>query len=138
MKKALIIVLLGIIAVPVFSQNWELYSTTTDLTIEYQYVSCNDEPNGKFMERVIFRYKNISDTPISFLPDISCKYKNGSKEYETKPEGEVGEISLAPGEVLEGKCTSKERYLSVYSKMTNLEASILQSFTIEVKSVKTN
>jgi hypothetical protein len=99
---------------------WHLLFTSDEVTVNYKFSDCNLPEWGTNEENAYLQFKNLTNKKIRFSWSPTLWY--GDKCYNcegTDPEMTYT-ISLEPGQVLEGTCsTETPRYMKIFSRYIN-------------------
>lgn len=91
------------------------------ILVEYKFEECNSD-NVKNQKLVLFRFTNTTSTAISFKWALQV-YRDGECQNCDRIDSTENnyEITLIPGEVVQGDCSSKEnKSLYLFANFVNL------------------
>lgn len=109
---------------------WKNYSRSPELEINYRHMECHDTVNGTHKGIVALQFVNLTGSQLSVSYNKQAWYNGICKGCENTAESRMG-IRLAPHETQTGSCdNTKTKALSIYEKMLDVKAAVLQKFEL--------
>ena len=117
-------------------ENWTTYYKNNLIHISSTKTACNDVANGTYREYVLLKIENLSDKKVVVNYKKDLWYNDQCTTCE-KPGNEYElQVVLEPNQTLTGTCNTRERALSIFSKMLDMHKSELTKF--ELNNVEVN
>lgn len=133
MKQLLLLLLGTVLTTGVYAgSDWKLYYEDASIKVYYTYTDCHDVANGLHEEKVILKFENLTDNRLQVTYSKLLLYSTG-KETATDTNYR---LELAPKQVLEGNCTTRDNAMYIFSKMLENPKSILKKFDLKNITVK--
>lgn len=103
------------------------------LSINYTYSNCHDNPNGIHQEKVLLSFQNKTNQTIEvsfdrnlWYDDVALNTSNIEKRFT---------VVLAPNQQVTGECSTKDKALSIFSKHLDIKGRQLTKFALDNVSI---
>ncbi len=120
------------------AQNPTVYFSNNQIEISYTKTDCNDAANGIFKQYLLLQVKNLTSEPLKVSFKKELWYNDTCTNCESNSPEHISVIELQPGATETASCENNDKTLKIFTKMLNLNASVLTKFELKKITVNTN
>lgn len=132
MKTILFLLFVSLFGSSIRAQEWQTYTQTDAVVIQYKVIEVNDVQNGMHHKRVVFRYENLTSVAVQLTFNRSVIY---SDSEESKPQEKTYAVAIPANSFVEYNelnATDKTYYLFSQDIKKSIKTSLVN---FELKNV---
>lgn len=115
------------------AQSWEIIESSNEYKIEKQHIVCNSNQGFEY-DYVVLRFTNLTSENVSLSFNFEEWYNGECRTCQNGDLGTLRTLNLAPNEVKEGNCSSRD-FLKIFHHSITIHPN---AFVGELTDLKIN